>query len=237
MRKHSNRDLTVHLSERRPAVAESTCTIVDCDKPVKSRGLCRRHYLIWWRAHRDEIDSFAGMECQEDGCSSPAGARSGYCRSCYFRRYEVENSDRIAARRAKRRPIVRDRETLRAREYRKADPERFREANRKYRENNRDRIKDNQRRYRESERGIIKNRQKGARRRARMREAFVETVDYAAVLAEHGMFCHICSMVIVDASQLHFDHVVPLALGGLHEYSNIRPAHALCNLRKGARSA
>lgn len=80
---------------------------------------------------------------------------------------------------------------------------------------------------------LLRNRENQRRRRS------VDgiPVDYAAILAEHGMFCHICSMVIVDEYDLHFDHVIPLALGGPHSAENIRPAHAICNIRKGAKPA
>ena len=81
----------------------------------------------------------------------------------------------------------------------------------------------------------LKVREYGMRRNARKRATQTEPLDYAAILAEHGMFCHICSLVIVDESDLHFDHVIPLALGGTHTRDNIKPAHALCNIRKGAR--
>ncbi len=60
-------------------------------------------------------------------------------------------------------------------------------------------------------------------------------VDYAAVLAEHGMHCHICDAPITSPGDLHFDHVIPLSKGGPHARENLRPAHARCNLRKGAR--
>lgn len=63
----------------------------------------------------------------------------------------------------------------------------------------------------------------------------VEAVSYAAILERYGMVCHICGERIVGRTHLHFDHVVPLALGGPHINENIRPAHAVCNLRKGAR--
>jgi 5-methylcytosine-specific restriction endonuclease McrA len=78
----------------------------------------------------------------------------------------------------------------------------------------------------------IKRREAQARRKSRMGS---DPVDYAVLLAEYGMFCHICSLVIVDESDLHFDHVIPLSLGGPHSAENIRPAHALCNIRKGAK--
>lgn len=65
------------------------------------------------------------------------------------------------------------------------------------------------------------------------------------VLATYGSNCHICGNAInFDApSQVgakgwelgyHSDHVVPLSRGGADDLSNIRPAHAYCNLRKWA---
>lgn len=65
----------------------------------------------------------------------------------------------------------------------------------------------------------------------------VAAVDLAAILAEHGMVCHLCGGDIATRADLHFDHVVPLSLGGAHEPENIRPAHAFCNLSKGNRIA
>ena len=76
-----------------------------------------------------------------------------------------------------------------------------------------------------------------ARRRALERATEVDAIDYAAILAEHGMVCHLDGEPIPSLDDLHFDHVIPLAKGGLHTAANIRPAHALCNLRKGNRIA
>ena len=59
--------------------------------------------------------------------------------------------------------------------------------------------------------------------------------DYRAILAEFGMVCHICSEDILTKADLHFDHVIPLAKEGPHSAENIRPSHALCNLRKGSK--
>lgn len=67
-------------------------------------------------------------------------------------------------------------------------------------------------------------------RRARKKTTQVEPVVYATILLEHGRICHICGLPIGD--DLHFDHVIPLSKGGPHIAANIRPAHALCNLRK-----
>jgi 5-methylcytosine-specific restriction endonuclease McrA len=32
---------------------------------------------------------------------------------------------------------------------------------------------------------------------------------------------------------LHVEHVIALANGGLHSLDNCRPAHGICNVRKG----
>jgi len=64
-----------------------------------------------------------------------------------------------------------------------------------------------------------------------------EPVSYSAILAKWGMVCHICSSEIESVDDLHFDHVIPLAKEGPHSEDNIRPSHALCNLRKGAKIA
>lgn len=71
----------------------------------------------------------------------------------------------------------------------------------------------------------------------------VYTVD--EILSMYGSHCHICGEGIdLKAPRgagsgsnwergLHLDHVIPLSKGGHDLASNVMPAHALCNLRKG----
>lgn len=73
------------------------------------------------------------------------------------------------------------------------------------------------------------------KRRALKLQSMTEPVDYMAILEEHGMICHICTIEIESLSELHFDHVIPLSKGGAHSHENIKPAHAFCNLSKGAK--
>lgn len=73
------------------------------------------------------------------------------------------------------------------------------------------------------------------RRRAQKAGAQVEVVDYEKILVTYGMTCWICRHPIADRGDLHMDHMIPLARGGKHAYGNIRPAHAACNMHKGAR--
>lgn len=85
------------------------------------------------------------------------------------------------------------------------------------------------------ERASILARNSSNRRRARIAAQSSEDVNYAAILDRDGMVCHICGDDIPDMSDLHFDHVIPLSRGGAHSYDNIKPSHASCNLRKGAK--
>lgn len=56
----------------------------------------------------------------------------------------------------------------------------------------------------------------------------------AMVLERFGWRCHLCNGVIPDKTELHIDHLVPWAVGGKTTLDNLRPAHVVCNLAKGA---
>lgn len=45
-----------------------------------------------------------------------------------------------------------------------------------------------------------------------------------------GRKCYLCNEEIIDG--LHWDHVKPLTKGGMDILSNLRPTHAVCNIRK-----
>lgn len=52
-------------------------------------------------------------------------------------------------------------------------------------------------------------------------------------IAEHGARCTYCD---VETSDLHLDHVVPLARGGSSHRANLVPACKSCNSAKGSKS-
>lgn len=83
------------------------------------------------------------------------------------------------------------------------------------------------------------------RRRARKRDNGYEPYSEVQVLLKYGKNCHICNTAIdLKAPRrvgfgdwflsLHIDHLIPIAKGGPDTLENVRPAHAICNLRKGA---
>lgn len=79
-------------------------------------------------------------------------------------------------------------------------------------------------------------------RRARIKGAIVESIDPQRVFERDGWKCGICGRK-VDSS-LHFphprsvslDHIQPLALGGMHSYTNVQCAHLICNSRKSGKA-
>ena len=58
----------------------------------------------------------------------------------------------------------------------------------------------------------------------------VEIVDYAAIYAaQQAEPCGMCGQSFSAASNIEFDHIVPLASGGAHAAANIRLLHRRCN--------
>lgn len=56
----------------------------------------------------------------------------------------------------------------------------------------------------------------------------------AAVIARDGLVCALCGGDVA-LDDLHIDHIRPVSHGGRTELDNLQPAHARCNLKKGAR--
>ena len=84
------------------------------------------------------------------------------------------------------------------------------------------------------------------KRRARVNK--VEHIPYTKeeVLEKYGSNCHICRTPIdLKAPRkvgkkgwehgLHLDHLIPISKGGPDTIDNVRPAHGMCNLSKGAK--
>lgn len=80
----------------------------------------------------------------------------------------------------------------------------------------------------------IKVRSAQQRYRASKRTTRVERINFDQICKRDRMICHLCKKP-VTRKQLHFDHVIPLAVGGPHIESNIAVAHAFCNISKGAK--
>jgi len=78
----------------------------------------------------------------------------------------------------------------------------------------------------------LNRQQRNSTRRARRKRLTVGKIDFSMILQRDNGHCYLCGKPI-DPRDLHFDHVVPLSKGGEHSNDNLRPSHALCNMKKG----
>lgn len=115
-----------------------------------------------------------------------------------------------------------------------SDPQARAEYIKKWSAANKDKTSAAMRRYLAKPRSKELRRKYESARRARRRAAFVEHIDPQIVYVSHDGICGICGQA-VSRDDFHVDHIVALANGGLHMYSNCQPAHPLCNSFKGDR--
>jgi 5-methylcytosine-specific restriction endonuclease McrA len=192
-------------------MADRTCSINECSRPRKSRGWCNTHYERFRLKGSTNLPPEPKRRCAGDDCEKSIGTyrnSSGLCKECYRRRHYVAN-----------------------REHELSCMKAWRSANREY-DRARWKLFYASKMASDPEYFSLKCREYGARRRAWIGG---DKVDYTAVLNRDGMNCYLCQGVIDSFEDLHFDHVRPLSRGGEHVAENIRPTHAECNLRKGAK--
>lgn len=177
----------------------------------------------YYEAHREQVLE-RGRQRVASGASRAAGKR------WYDRHVEAErqrNRERMKAKRAD--PAVRRAGSEAAMRWYETHRELLREparaeARRAY-----------MRSYIKTEKGRAAMLVSSQSRRARKNGAFVEQVDPAVVFERDRGICGICTKPIDPPDKWHVDHVVPLAKGGAHSYHNTQPAHAFCNISKGAK--
>jgi 5-methylcytosine-specific restriction endonuclease McrA len=192
-------------------MSNPTCTPDDCKNRGPRGGLCKR---CW--ADRSLLSYYANREARNE----------------YNRAYRAANPERIKRNFAEWYKANADKQAAKYLENR----ERHLEYNRKRRAANPGAGTQHSREWRKRnpEKYALRNRENSRRRQTGQTAS---RVAYAAVLERDGMVCHICTGSIADLSDLHFDHVMPLARGGAHHADNIKPAHALCNMRKSDKIA
>ena len=84
---------------------------------------------------------------------------------------------------------------------------------------------------------------KQGKRRAIKLKAFVSDVDRSAIYKRDDWRCQICKLKVnprytgTHPKAPSLDHIIPLAVGGTHQPSNVQLAHFGCNARKSSRAA
>lgn len=118
--------------------------------------------------------------------------------------------------------------------YRLAHPEKRAEIAEKYYIKNKKSFSIIQRGYRSTLGFKIKSKLHGAIRRARLKNAFIENVDYYDIYLKSDKRCEYCGMFL-KFKKVEFDHFIPLSKGGLHKKENIKISCSTCNRKKGAK--
>ena len=117
------------------------------------------------------------------------------------------------------------------REYEKTHRAECRNRRAAWRAANPDRWKEIQRRSYEKDKASGALAAKSARYRGRKPK---NIVDLAAIYERDKGVCHICTQPVAK-DLAHYDHVVPLILGGEHSEANLKVAHHRCNSWKAGR--
>lgn len=115
----------------------------------------------------------------------------------------------------------------RSRDYARRNSDKRRQWMKEWRDKNPDRVLEYARNYKQEHRAMATEWQR--RREALKRSATTVPFTEAQLLARMSMFrgCWMCG-----GPKEHVDHVKPIARGGAHMLSNLRPACRSCNLRK-----
>jgi len=116
------------------------------------------------------------------------------------------------------------------------------ERSRQYRIDNPDKEKAAKRKW--NSKNSIKIAEMSRRRRARVYNNGFLRYTEEEVLNTYGSDCYVCNKKIDLKAQrrvglkgwqngLHIDHLIPISKGGSDIIENVRPTHALCNIKKG----
>jgi hypothetical protein len=151
---------------------------------------------------------------------------------------------------------------LKSKKYKEDNLEKMRQHQKEYNKKNYKKAREYQAKHRSTEKYKIKRkkyldeynskniekirqlwRDKDRRRRANKKKNGFERYTENQVLKLYGTNCYLCSIPIdLNATRLigkpgwqyglHIEHVIDLALGGPDTLKNVRPSHAICNLKK-----
>ena len=215
----------------------------------------RREYMRQWRQEnrkQNNYDYVTEKECSKCGeikliseFNKHVNARDGHteqCRSCISeqsrkkyeenpeqakeraRRYREENPEKVKEQKRKERENNLDRYQEYLRQYYQENQETIKERSRKHYEENTERHQECARQWRKE--NIGKKRSYEAKRRAL--EKSTSTTD-PWELQQIALFYKDCP------KGRHVDHILPLALGGCHELSNLQHLKNRLNESKGAK--
>lgn len=120
--------------------------------------------------------------------------------------------------------------------YREYSAETVLESKRRYRDANRDKLRASNRIYQKN--NLDKTRIRGRRYCERKKKLIAQLTkdQWQWLLEQSGNRCVYCGKHESEVGTLAQEHTIPVIQGGAYTITNIRPACATCNARKGART-
>ena len=128
--------------------------------------------------------------------------------------------------------------------WKESNPSKVTEQKNKYYELNKDKENERTKKYRSFNKDKINGYKR--KRRALMLGNDHSKYTLKQVIDVYGLNCYMCDKAIDFKAPrqagkdgweygLHLDHYVPLSKGGADNLENVRPAHGLCNIKKGSK--
>lgn len=93
---------------------------------------------------------------------------------------------------------------------------------------NREKLRSYSKKHRVTEKGRVSSARTRRNRSARIRGAYVESVDHALLLMLQDWTCHLCGLKIALGDE-SLDHLIPIRHGGKHQWGSALMAHKVCN--------
>lgn len=149
------------------------------------------------------------------------------------RNYYEANKNNFAERHRKYREANREKETERQRKWAEANPERVAERSRKYYETNKEKVAERSRNWYKAnpDKANVKTQNRRAKIKGNGGKLSADIVQ--TLLTKQNNKCACCGKSLKHG--YHLDHVMPLALGGVNDDSNVQLLTPKCNLSKGAK--
>ena len=180
------------------------------------------------------------------------GARDRYkskaCRACdrersrkrresnpsYYRQYYEVNLEKERERGRKYREVNPDKGRERVLKWQRDNPDKVRERDRKHYEANQAKVCERNRKWKSDNTDKINVNGQNRRARIKGNGGKLSKDIIKRLLLEQNEKCACCG---ADLSQTgyHLDHIMPLALGGINDDSNVQLLTPTCNMRKGAK--
>lgn len=226
-------------------MADRTCSIFGCDRPMWARTWCGTHYKRWRLTGSTDLVERQSIPCSVDGCEKVSRKR-GWCNS-HYHRWRVQGDVQASvplrscspnpdgSRRCFRCQEVLPAERFTSNHRRGTCDECLRQERREFAAANPGYWLQWQRANPEKVSAIVHARR--ATREGRQHER----IDRNIVFERDDFTCKLCGGALdMGAAKAHplaptLDHIVPLSRGGDHLYANVQAAHFRCNTAKGNR--